>query len=957
MPNERLSLEIVTQATGQDSVDRLTTAMNRFATASEAAANKTNTSFKGISDAADKSGASMRRLFLAVKDLGEGRRGFATVEAGYFIQSLGGVATAAGVAAVAVGALALAIYKFKDLSGEAAEKSSAAYRGISDSLRTTNDELRVSNDRLANQIAKIEKKPENNAKLALDETRLAADKLADSLDKNFGALQKVMKETEPSRFNIFRADRPGLVSGNTPLDVRESGVSGLGGFRATIAGLNGDPSKTRDALQGEVGYLQDQIKKTLDAQKRESNPTYFQGQVEKLQAYAREYAGEIERIDLTQKNTGLEGQKDNAEAGREADERAKEADRAQKVIDDKLFEQRRRARSIAQSDSDRSLTNPLSRAYANANSKLEDFGDSDQTVLSRSAHSVIKQAGISEIQQAGQEMARRGVESTNSDYAKSIEEDQKTLLRGLEEQNKQLEIQKAEYQKIQSLQNALTKQNESAATKTIGGQGNFANRLTQGSMLTEQQKIAAIYSQDLATVQRIYEVQLAAADSMMGQDEQTKARNEADLTHEEGLQKLREGNILQLMELENKQAQAFSSTLVAGFNAITQRFGRGQATRSFLEGTLRSQLDTVVGNAGTALFKSGPVQSIQKSLGINSSLLKGTIFDGGAKSIPLDANTAALRELTARLSAMTGAPSPSGGGGSTGVPGIFGGGSSSNPYIFSDLPISSNGASSLAGMSMEGGDPLDIPLSSNGASSLAGMSMANPSTLGSNVAMGVTAGMGAFVAAQDFKRGGASGALGGVGALAGAAGGIMAMAGLTGPAAPIVAGIGAALSIVGSLIGTGPQKRAQDISNTLQAAQYMGPEKLDVSQDGSGNYVDFNARGGLRTSSFRADPQVTNPYVWAQTHGFLGGPPTYYNVPGQVTSPYSPWPGGVPPTAAPVQHIYQAGAIQTMDAHSFEAFVNKPTSRASIADATATAMQSGHSRLSNQVQRAAGSRG
>ncbi|MGA8028356.1 MAG: hypothetical protein WB992_14525 [Bryobacteraceae bacterium] len=79
---------------------------------------------------------------------------------------------------------------------EAPQRITEAFRGINDPLRVTNDELRVTNDRLANDIAKLQGKPQNGLKLALDEARLAADKLGESLHKDLEDLQKVFKEKD-----------------------------------------------------------------------------------------------------------------------------------------------------------------------------------------------------------------------------------------------------------------------------------------------------------------------------------------------------------------------------------------------------------------------------------------------------------------------------------------------------------------------------------------------------------------------------------------------------------------------------------------------------------------------------------------------------------------------------------------------------------------------------------------
>jgi hypothetical protein len=151
-----------------------------------------------------------------------------------------------------------------------------------------------------------------------------------------------------------------------------------------------------------------------------------------------------------------------------------------------------------------------------------------------------------------------------------------------------------------------------------------------------------------------------------------------------------------------------------------------------------------------------------------------------------------------------------------------------------------------------------------------------------------------------------------------------------------------ATSFVSALFPDPKQVRETGIQKAIAQGKYNAPTSLNVAMDTSGNFVDEDAHGNLRQSPFRASPQVTDPSTWADTHGLFGGPPTYYQVPGRVNSPYA--------AAAPViQHIYQAGAIQTMDAASFSDFAQK--NAASISDATATHLQNVvPSRLTTAIQ-------
>ena len=79
---------------------------------------------------------------------------------------------------------------------EAPKRIGEEFQKLDQPIRVANDELAVTNDRLANEIAKLQGKPQNGLKLALDEAKLSADKLAESLSRDFGEVQKLLKEEQ-----------------------------------------------------------------------------------------------------------------------------------------------------------------------------------------------------------------------------------------------------------------------------------------------------------------------------------------------------------------------------------------------------------------------------------------------------------------------------------------------------------------------------------------------------------------------------------------------------------------------------------------------------------------------------------------------------------------------------------------------------------------------------------------
>ena len=118
---------------------------------------------------------------------------------------------------------------------EGPAKIGQSFAAIVQPIRLTNDELRITNDRLANEIAKIQGKPQNGLKLALDETTKASDQLAESMRKTFSEIQKTLGETKVG----LGAQLLG-AAGSGNLDKAFGGESGYGGFNGQFLKLYAD---------------------------------------------------------------------------------------------------------------------------------------------------------------------------------------------------------------------------------------------------------------------------------------------------------------------------------------------------------------------------------------------------------------------------------------------------------------------------------------------------------------------------------------------------------------------------------------------------------------------------------------------------------------------------------------------------------------------------------------------
>jgi predicted secreted protein len=140
-----------------------------------------------------------------------------------------------------------AVKFFKELQASP-EKAKGAFAELNATLNITNDTLRVSNDHLDNEIAKLQGKPQNNLKLALDEARLAADNLAKSLESDIQAFYKLLKEQEVGTVSLKH-----LAGQASDADLTKliGGESGFGGLSARIAQITDEGTKKIAALKDE----------------------------------------------------------------------------------------------------------------------------------------------------------------------------------------------------------------------------------------------------------------------------------------------------------------------------------------------------------------------------------------------------------------------------------------------------------------------------------------------------------------------------------------------------------------------------------------------------------------------------------------------------------------------------------------------------------------------------------
>ena len=223
----------------------------------------------------------------------------------------------------------------------------------------------------------------------------------------------------------------------------------------------------------------------------------------------------------------------------------------------------------------------------------------------------------------------------------------------------------------------------------------------------------------------------------------------------------------------------------------------------------------------------------------------------------------------------------------------------------------------------------------------------NQYSAGNIVASGAMIGTGVMQAVGGIKKGGARGISNAIGGGLQTAAGIAAMIPGGQVVAPFLEAGALAADLIGSLFQDPRVARQNQINTEIAKNQYLAPTALNVTSGMDGTYVDIGAKGDIRTSTLSAFPSVAEPYITSRRLT-PGGPLTYYNAPGNVITPYS---GS--PSAATSQGPVAGGItlnVSAIDSQSFDSFLQKPSSIASVAKAVTTHLQRNNSALSAQIK-------
>lgn len=342
---ERLVSAIEKQATayGKTGIDRLIAQRDQMIQRlgnEEKAVNRVRAAYEqmisaekqlsGNAGGSESTGLRFTYIFRGIKDVAEGRGAFAAAELANQLTVLKGTALVIGGIAAGVGAVALGTYEFKkhlDEAYESAERVRGQVARFGDEQKLANAEAQVTNDKLQNTIAKLEHRPENGIKLAIDEAAVSALKLSQRLDKALQSFGELAKAGEPGTFAKIFTNAAGFE------DVRElvGGKSGYGGMRAALfeATRNGgDPTSVLNQYRGQAQKLLSQsqgISGRYGGKGFESRIEILKALIGEIDDESKSYALEQQNNSLTGRKTALEGSAASAGRLTELEKRSREA--------------------------------------------------------------------------------------------------------------------------------------------------------------------------------------------------------------------------------------------------------------------------------------------------------------------------------------------------------------------------------------------------------------------------------------------------------------------------------------------------------------------------------------------------------------------------------------------------------------------------------------------------------
>ena len=249
-----------------------------------------------------------------------------------FVAELPGVSAAMATAFSAVAVYGLAkvvietaehISEFAKKNEEAARKSREAWQNALTPISDTNDKLELTKTKLENAIAKIEHKPQNKMKEAIEEATVAADELGRHLDSDIQKIAGALAEQQRKWFGSEWLAQTFLKQTGS-IDATEIAKDAQNKFNQIAAGTYEGPGKDQTSQRDSVIWeaLSNAYGK-LGPARQELKQRYPDGKYPATSSLAQEVTTLTELIaglkamqttsSLTQEVATLQGKKDQLE--------------------------------------------------------------------------------------------------------------------------------------------------------------------------------------------------------------------------------------------------------------------------------------------------------------------------------------------------------------------------------------------------------------------------------------------------------------------------------------------------------------------------------------------------------------------------------------------------------------------------------------------------------------------
>lgn len=693
--------------------------------------------------------------------------------------------------------------------------------------------------------------------------------------------------------------------------------------------------------------------------------TLNQGQIDAAQNLLTQgISPELETARMRQKVDSKSASDDNAKV--DADEKKKAQEAAAKRARE-LAEAEKQAASYLRQAQNFELTG-LARINAVYHEKLELLGKTKKAIQDiNAAYAIEVGRELDHIQKDNRKNIAGYVSKMEQDADKSDAFGAKQFLANLK---KQLDEDKKAIESGLKVLQASDNADADAVRRSLGVTLKGNDLAARGGRISGGAAAGADYDARVAAAGEIFRIETQHLDLIDDKNRREEKLASARKKWADDIYRAEEQYEIQLQTLREKDLQKYQGMAGSLFDALhSHSIGtwlRGEATKNVRQ--------MFVNVATPALQQAGHVLGSVTGGNSFGGLLNGTILDpknsDASTTAKQTTRTAeAVEKLRVDIRAMIGAPAPTAGdaggaginysplkGTGQGFPldvlkygsDITGGWGSSTTAAGSSLFNAGNGSgfgqffSGLTGM---GSNPL-------------GAIFTGMSTNGSTVTqlttaqqVGAAVGTAAMLAGagMSIASGISQGGVGGYTKAASAGLGAAAMLDPEPVSKMVLGTVAAVTGIIGSLFGTGPQQRSKDIAEYLAKNQYLAPTALNVMQGMNGRYEDFDARGNLRTSSMSAVPTVAEPYI---TSRVIDGQRQYYNVPGQVTTPYSGGSSGTgqSPIAGGMNVI-----IQAFDSESLHEYLQKPANTHAVGEALASHLERHDGRASNAIRYITGS--